>query len=167
MALSLSFIPFGVGCSIACVMFGHLVDFNYCRIAKKMGFKVDLKRNDDLRHFPIEKALIQVFVPFLYLGIASILCWGWVLEQNPPLAAPMVLTFIVGFTMTGSFNVLNTLLVDLYPRSPATATAADNLCRCLMGAAGTAVIIPMINGMGLGWCFTFVAAVVFFTSPLL
>ena len=36
-----------------------------------------------------------------------------------------------------------------------------------MGAAGTAVIIQMIQGMGRGWCFTFVAAVAFFTSPLL
>ena len=59
------------------------------------------------------------------------------------------------------------MLVDLYPLSPATATAANNLVRCWMGAAGTAVIIQMIEGMGRGWCFTFIAAVVFFTSPLL
>ena len=62
---------------------------------------------------------------------------------------------------------MSTMLVDLYPMSPATATAANNLVRCLMGAAGTAVIIQMIEGMGRGWCFTFVAAVIFFTSPLL
>lgn len=30
-----------------------------------------------------------------------------------------------------------------------------------------AVIIQMIDGMGRDWCFTFVAAVLFFTSPLL
>lgn len=36
-----------------------------------------------------------------------------------------------------------------------------------MGAAGTAVIIEMIEGMGRGWCFTFVAAVMACTSPLL
>lgn len=57
--------------------------------------------------------------------------------------------------------------MDLYPYSPATATAANNLVRCLTGAAGTAAIIPMIEGMGRGWCFTFIAAVVFATSPLL
>ena len=62
---------------------------------------------------------------------------------------------------------MSTMLVDLYPMSPATATAANNLVRCLMGAAGTAVIIQMIDGMGRGWCFTFIAAVIFFTSPLL
>ena len=61
----------------------------------------------------------------------------------------------------------STMLVDLYPYSPSTATAANNLVRCLMGAAGTAIIIQMIDGMGRGWAYTFVAATVYATSPLL
>lgn len=165
--VGLSFIPFWVGCSIASLLFGRLMDMNYRRVARQAGLAVDLKRGDDMRYFPIEKARIQVFVMPLYLGIACVLCWGWVLEQEAPLAAPLVLSFVIGLTLTGSFNVLSTLLVDLYPLRPATATAANNLVRCLVGAAGTAVIIQMINGMGLGWCFTFIAAVVFFTSPML
>ena len=163
----LSFIPFGVGCSIASLGFGKLMDMNYKRVAKNAGFKIDIKRGDDMRNFPLEKARIQVFIGPLYIGIAAVLCWGWVLERNAPLAAPLVLSFIMGFCLTGSFNVMSTMLVDLYPMSPATATAANNLVRCLMGAAGTAVIIQMIQGMGRGWCFTFIAAVAFLTSPLL
>ena len=62
---------------------------------------------------------------------------------------------------------MSVMLVDFYPLSPATATAANNLIRCVMGAAGTAVIVPMIQGMGLGWCFTFIGAVVLCASPLL
>lgn len=165
--VGLSFIPFGVGCSVACVLFGRLLDINYRRVAKQAGIHIDIKRGDDMRHFPIEKARIQVFIIPLYISIASVLCWGWVLEQNPPLAAPLVLSFVIGVTLTGSFNVMSTLLVDLYPLRPATATAANNLVRCWMGAAGTAVIIQMIEGMGRGWCFTFIAAVIFFTSPML
>ena len=143
------------------------MDINYKRVAKKAGLPVDVRRGDDMQKFPIEKARIQVFVIPLYVGIATILCWGWVLEQNAPLAAPLVLSFIIGFCLTGAFNVMSTMLVDLYPLSPSTATAANNLVRCLMGAAGTAVIIQMIEGMGQGWCFTFIAAILFSTSPLL
>lgn len=165
--IGLTFIPFGVGCSIASILFGRLMDMNYKRVARNAGFRIDIKRGDDLRNFPLEKARIQVFIIPLYFGIAAILCWGWVLERNAPLAAPLVLSFIIGLCLTGSFNVMSTMLVDLYPLSPATATAANNLVRCLMGAAGTAVIIQMIEGMGRGWCFTLVAAVIFFTSPLL
>ena len=163
----LSFIPFGVGCSIASIVFGRLIDINYQRVAKNAGFRIDIKRGDDMRHFPLEKARIQVFIVPLYFGIASILCWGWVLERDAPLAVPLVLSFIICLCITGAFNVLSTMLVDLYPSSPATATAANNLVRCLMGAAGTAVIIQMIDGMGRGWCFTFIAAVIFLTSPML
>lgn len=143
------------------------MDRNYKRVAKNAGFRVDIKRGDDIRHFPLEKARIQVFIIPLYFGIAAVLCWGWALGQNAPLAAPLILSFIIGLCLTGVFNVMSTMLVDLYPTSPATATAANNLSRCLMGAAGTAVIIQMIDGMGRGWCFTFIAAVCFFTSPLL
>ena len=143
------------------------MDMNYKRVAKQAGFKIDIKRGDNMWHFPLEKARIQVFIVPLYIGIAAILCWGCVMERNAPLAAPLVLSFIIGLCLTGSFNVMSTMLVYLYPLSPATATAANNLVRCLMGAAGTAVIIQMIQGMGWGWCFTFIAAVIFFTSTLL
>lgn len=51
--------------------------------------------------------------------------------------------------------------------SPATATAGNNLCRCLLGAGEAAVIIQMINSMGSGWCFTFIALVIYVTTPIL
>lgn len=143
------------------------MDWNYRRVAKDIGITIDRKRGDDMKDFPIEKARIQVIWPLLYLGQASLLCYGWVLEKNAHLAAPLILQFMIGLCLTGSFNVLSVLLIDLYPLSPATATAANNLVRCLMGAAGTAVIIQMIKGMGRGWCFTFITAVIFVTSPML
>ena len=62
---------------------------------------------------------------------------------------------------------MSTMLVDLFPERPATATAANNLVRCLMGAAGTAVILQMVEGMGRGWCFTFIAGVVLVASPMI
>ncbi|MCJ1377525.1 hypothetical protein MMC17_000620 [Xylographa soralifera] len=165
--IGLSFLPFGIGCLIASIVTGKLMDFNYQRLAKSANIIIDRKRGDDLRKVPIEKARIQVAEPLVCLGSVTLLCYGWVLEKQAPLAAPLVLQFIMGFCLTGVFDILNTLLVDLYPECSATATAANNLVRCLLGAAGTAVILQMIDGMGRGWCFTFIAAVVLFTSPLL
>lgn len=140
---------------------------NYKRIAKRVGITIDIKRGDDMRNFPIELARIQVIWAVLYPGIAAIMCYGWALQREAHLAVPLVLLFVIGFSLTSTFNVVIVMLVDLYPASPATATAASNLIRCLMGAAGTAIIIQMIDGMGRGWCFTFVAAVCLLTSPLL
>lgn len=64
-------------------------------------------------------------------------------------------------------GMLNTLLVDLYPESPATVTASLNVCRCSMSAAGTAIIQFMIDAMGLGWSFTLLGLVLLALSPLL
>ena len=49
------------------------------------------------------------------------------------------------------------LMVDIYPGRPATATAANNVVRCLLGAAATAAIGPMTEAMGYGWAYTTLA----------
>jgi signal transduction histidine kinase len=95
------------------------------------------------------------------------LIYGWVLEINGPLAAALVLLFFFSLCATVSFNVISTLLIDFYPKAPATATAASNLMRCLLGAGATGVITPMIDAMGRGWCFTFLSLFLAASSPLL
>jgi hypothetical protein len=56
----------------------------------------------------------------------------------------------VGFAATTQFNSVATLMVDLYPSQSASATAANNLYRCLVGAAGTAFIEPLLRKLGPG-----------------
>lgn len=165
--IGLCYIPFGIGCFIAPVAFGKLLDWNFRRVAKQCGMPIDRKRATDLKDFPLEKARVQVTWPLVLVGDACLLCYGWALEQNPNLAAPLVLQFIMGLTLTGAFNCNGVMLVDLYTLSPSTATAANNFVRCLMGAGGTALIIIMIEAMGRGWCFTFIALVVLACMPML
>lgn len=89
------------------------------------------------------------------LGVIAFIPYGWTLQQRANLAAPLVLQFIIGFCFIAALNTLNTLIVDLFPDRAATAAAACNLVRCLLGAVGSAVIDPMLRGMGYGWCFSF------------
>ncbi|KAL8832612.1 MAG: hypothetical protein Q9170_004812 [Blastenia crenularia] len=165
--IGLTFIPFGIGCAISSLLTGPLMDYNYRRTARLISFSIDIKRGDDLRNFPIERARIQVIWPTLYIGAAAVLGYGWAMEYNTHLAVPLVLYFMIGLCLTGTFNVMSAMCVDLYPMQPSTAAAANNLTRCLMGAVGTAVIVKMIDGMGTGWCFTLVAGVVCVMSPIL
>ncbi|THY53701.1 MFS general substrate transporter [Aureobasidium pullulans] len=165
--IGLCFIPFGMGCLIAPILGGRALDWNFRRLALKHGFPVDKKRATDLKDFPLEKARIQVTWPLVVVGDAALLCYGWVMHVETNLAAPLVLLFFIGLCLTGAFNCNSVMLIDLYPLSPSTATAANNLVRCFMGAGGTAIIIIMIESMGRGWCFTFIAAVVMLFSPIL
>lgn len=100
--IGLSYIPYGVGAVVASLLCGRVIDINYKRVAKANNITVDRKRGDDLRQFPIEAARIQVMYPFLALGICSLICYGWVLEFEAPLAAPLILQFLMGTCLVGS-----------------------------------------------------------------
>jgi multidrug resistance protein len=165
--IGLCYIPFGCGCAVASFVNGRMLDRNYKKVAKEVGFTIDRMYGDDLRHFPIERARLEIIWPMLSFGLACVLCYGWVLEKNVHLAAPLILQFFIGLCVNGAFNILSTLVVDLYPQSPSTATAANNLVRCFIGAAGTGVINIMIDAMGRGWCFTLIALVYVVAMPLL
>ncbi|KAM3074603.1 hypothetical protein ACMFMG_008033 [Clarireedia jacksonii] len=165
--IGLCYLPFGCGCCLASIINGRMLDRNYKKVANEIGFTIDRKRGDSLRNFPIERARLEIIWPLLTGGLACYLCYGWVLEKNANLAAPLVLQFLIGVCINGAFNILSTLVVDLYPQSPSTATAANNLARCFLGAGGTGIISIMVKHMGRGWCFTFIALVCIATSPML
>lgn len=165
--LGLCYLPYGAGCCIASVGQGYILDWNYRRIARKIGFAIDQRRGNDLLHYPIEKARMQPVYPSLVLGICSLVAYGWTLHYETTVAVPLVLLFVVGLCITGSFSIMNTLIVDLNPSAPATATAANNLVRCLVGAVGTAVVDYMITGLGRGWTFTLLAALAVVFSPMM
>lgn len=149
------FSPVGAASCVGAIINGRVVDKNYARNARKLGFAVDRKKGDDLRNFPIERTRLQTVFPGMILGVAAFIPYGWVLEQHVHLAAPLVLQFIISFSFIASLNTLNTLIIDLFPERPATAAAACNLVRCWLGAVGAAIIDYMLDGMGWGWCFAF------------
>ena len=165
--IGLCFIPFGCGSLFAALTNGHLLDRNFARWCKKLGVKIKKGRNQDLSNFPIEKVRLQIAIPAAYTTALLVLAFGWILDINMALAALLVVLFFTSFTMSIAFNVTSTLLVDFYPKAPATATAANNLVRCGLGAGATAAVIPMINAMGRGWTFTFLTLFLFATSPML
>ncbi|KAK5207611.1 hypothetical protein LTR41_006655 [Exophiala xenobiotica] len=165
--IGLCYIPMGVGSMCAALTNGQLLDRNFARWCKKLGVKIKKGRNQDLSNFPIEKARLQIAFPAVYSTAILVCLFGWILDINGPLAAILVVLFFMSLSMSISFNVTSTLLIDFYPTSPATATAANNVVRCLLGAGATAAVVPMINAMGRGWTFTFLALFLMATSPML
>ncbi|KAK9237466.1 major facilitator superfamily domain-containing protein [Lipomyces kononenkoae] len=165
--IALMFIPIGAGGMVSALSTGKLVDWNYRRHAKMNGFPVEKNKLQDLTDFPIETARLQVGLPLFYIGAATVIGYGWMMESKVSLAGPVILLLILGYSLTGAFQVLNILMVDIYPGKPATATAASNLVRCELGAAASAVIVPMTNAMGQGWAYTLLALLFVAYSPAL
>lgn len=147
----------GAGSIISTFTTGKLIDWNYRRHAKRLGFPVIKNRQTDLSDFPIEQARMQISLPFFLVGAAAVAGYGWMMDHKISLAGPIVLLFILGYCLIAGFQCLNVLMVDIYPGQPATATAANNVTRCLLGAAASAAIIPMGDAMGNGWAYTVLA----------
>ena len=164
--IGLSYIPFGSGCCSAAFLNGRLLDYNFRRISRQLGVVVNRKRQSDLQNFPIEKARLQVSLPLIYIMMVLLLIYGWVLDIRGPLAVSLILLFGLGYVITSTFNTTQTLLVDFHPSQPSTATAANNLLRCLLGAGALAVIDPMIQKMGIGGTFSLLVGVLFLFSPV-
>lgn len=164
--IGLCYIPIGVGAMIAALLNGRLLDRNFARWARKLNVTIKKGRDQDLRDFPIERARLEIAMPSAYIAAILTAVFGWLLDKQVHLAALLVVLFFASFSMCIAFNVTSTLLVDLYPKSPATATAANNLARCLLGAGATAAVVPMANAMGQGWTFTFLALLLVFSSPM-
>ena len=165
--VGLCFLPLGVAASIGALINGRLLDWNYQRTARKLGVKVDKKRGDDLRNFPIERARLQMVFVAQGLQVAVFVSYGWTLQYHAPLAVPLVLQFILGFCLVVISNSVNSLLSDIFPGKVSTASAASNLVRCLLGAVGAATVDSMLKGMGLGWAFVFMGCALAGASGLI
>ena len=165
--LGLVYVPFGAGSLISAFTTGKLVDLNYRRHAARHGFPTTRNRYQDLTDFPIEQARLEIALPLLYLGVLGLIGYGWTLHYETNLAGPLILLFVFGYGTMAGFQVLQTLMIDMNPGNAAAATAANNLFRCLLSAGATAVVVPMIDRMGVGWAYTFASLLWFVLSPSL
>ncbi|KAL4955446.1 major facilitator superfamily domain-containing protein [Aspergillus filifer] len=171
--IGLCYLPLGLGSITSRWTVGTLLDMNFRREAKRQGLIIAKNKQQHLRRFDIERARLAVTLPFTYLSVAFVMGYGWVMQvwtvtgSTGSIAGTLVFVFLSGHSTSGSFSSLNTLIVDINAESPATAVAASNLFRCLLGAGAVAAATPLIERIGMGWMATLVAGIWVVMSPCL
>ncbi|KAI2629619.1 major facilitator superfamily transporter [Hypoxylon sp. NC1633] len=165
--VGLMYLPMVGGSIAAAIVNGKLMNWNYRRHCKIQGVPYERSKQQDMSEFPIERVRLELGFPMLALAMAVLIAWGWSFQYHAPVAVPCVLLFLFGWAVIGLSNTINTLIIDINPGNAGAATASNNLTRCLIGAAGTAVIGPMINGVGSGWAFTILALLNLLAAPAL
>ncbi|RHZ58911.1 hypothetical protein CDV55_106116 [Aspergillus turcosus] len=163
--IGLCYLPVGIGSLTSRWTVGRILDWNFRREARRQGLPIEKNRQQDIQHFNIEVARLAVTIPLVYCASLCIIAYGWVMEYKTALAGPVVMLFFTGHLTSGAFSSLSTLIVDLNRQSPATAVAANNLFRCLLGAGAVAVANPLIQRTGIGWTATLVAFLWVVFSP--
>ncbi|KAL4900772.1 major facilitator superfamily domain-containing protein [Aspergillus multicolor] len=161
--IGLVFLPAGVGSLVSAAFCGKIMDWNYRRVQREYQDTNGAADGNGTRkdtEFHIERARLQIGGPMALLSALALLLYGVVLDLQPPLAVSLALIFLVSFSITASYNVMNVLLVDLYYSTPATVMATNNFVRCFLGAASTALVTPMVERFGNGRTYSVVSAVI-------
>ena len=162
----LLYLPFGIGGIIAAYSTGKLLDHDYRIYARKHNLPETKSAAHDLYYFPLERARLRSI--FVCLAVSSIATagFGWSLHARSHIAIPLVIQFFSGSSQVAIFTVCTTLLTDLNPRKSATVQASYNLVRCALSAAGIGALQAIIDGVGVGWCFTIYASIGLLCIPL-
>ena len=161
------YIPFGIACALSAFATGFLLDKTYSKTAAECGVLVDKTKAQDLGKFPIERARLRTVKLPVALCAALIVTYGWLLQTRTPMAAPLVMQFLIGLTIQTLQTTLNTLLVDIHNDCPSTAQAACNFVRCGLSAAFLAALDALLRRLGPGWTFVFFGSLIFLIVPTL
>ncbi|KAK7943107.1 uncharacterized protein PG986_012220 [Apiospora aurea] len=165
----LIYIPFGFGCLAATYSWGRLLNYDYARIRKRRECEIAETAAAYFHDegFPIEEARLRSCFYLVGVTAVSIIAYGWMVGFSVHAAVPLVLQTVIGYTITGLFGALGTLLTDLNPSQSSTAAASANIVRCSLAAASLAVVQIVIDAVGVGWCFTILGLLSGCCGPLL
>jgi MFS family permease len=154
--IGLLFLANGIGSIIGTLVIGKFLDFDYRKMVQVYGGDED--------QVPAEKARLRTIWIWSSIQCVAVLVFGWTVKSHTHISVPVISLFVLGWTAISIQTVVSTFLVDVHPEQSASATAALNLVRCLLGAAGTAFINPLIEKINIGWTSTFLTALMLVLS---
>ncbi|THZ51778.1 MFS general substrate transporter [Aureobasidium pullulans] len=157
--VGLVYLANGVGCILGTLTTGKLLDADYRRWKKRFA--------QSHMGFPIERVRLRMILFYGPVQCVAVLVFGWVVDKEIHVSVSIICLFFVGWAATSIQSIVSTFLVDLYPDRSASATAALNIVRCLLGAGGTAAVSPCVRAIGVGWTFTIFAGIMVLGGALM
>jgi hypothetical protein len=167
--IGLCYLPFTFGGLTTRWTAGSLADRLFRRQARRIGEDIQPNRQSakQLQRLPLEKTRLGLAIPFGYFYCLCVVAYGWIMNYNVHLAAPLVLLFLCGNASAGVNNTIIILAVDLNASRPASTRAAMNLVNHLTSAGAVAAVAPLIDVIGVGWVGVFLAGLMVIASPAL
>jgi MFS family permease len=125
----------------------------------------DWIRKRDGNRFPEDR--LRRCLPFLGVVIpACILIYGWTVEKAVGgIPVPVLAMFIQGVAQLFCFPSLNTYCLDVMQGRSSEVIAGNYMMRYFFAALGTAVVLPAVEAVGVGW-FSTISAVFLVVSAL-
>ncbi|RWA03684.1 hypothetical protein EKO27_g11421 [Xylaria grammica] len=157
--VGLAFLAGGGGVIAGGFIAGRLMDWSFRKTAIKAGFSPDKRKGIDIDSFPIEEARTTASIPIMFVSMFAVGGYGWAVHTRAHPAIPLILQFYIGAKCTILHQIYSALIVDIFPSSPGTAGASNNICRCTLSAIIVAILQPVVKAIGYSWLFTVLALV--------
>lgn len=99
---------------------------------------------------------LRAAVPFMGVVMpACVLAYGWSVQKNlGGILLVVVMLFLQGIAQLFSFSSLNTYCLDVMQHRSAEVVAGNYFVRYLFACVGTAIVLPTIEVIGVGWFST-------------
>ncbi|KAL6896053.1 major facilitator superfamily domain-containing protein [Trichoderma longibrachiatum] len=122
-----------------------------------------IKRRNGVR---VPEDRLRSAIPFMAFVVPScILIYGWAIDKAVGgIPVPVIMLFLQGVGQLFCFPALNTYCLDVMPGRGAEVTAANYFVRYMAGCVGTAIVLPAIEGIGVGWFETISASLVLLST---
>lgn len=163
--VGLSYLANGIGSVGGSLISGKIMDLSYQRNFTK--FKADwIERYGpdlpiDVTKFDIRSARLWPAPYISTMVIVGTIIFGWTIQYKVHWIVPILMTLFSSAGTIFYMNLGTCLMVDLYPAEGSSATAALNVVRCILGAAGIAAVDKMITSMGAGGAYTLLSGFLF------
>ncbi|KAI9765798.1 MAG: Dityrosine transporter 1 [Geoglossum simile] len=116
-----------------------------------------MKNNKDCPPDPEHRLHLQF--PGMLLSLTGVIMYGWFVCYRIHVASVIVASSLTAFGMTWVFITTTSYLTESFKKTPATLVALASMFRNPAAAVAAAVVAPLTEKMGIGWCFTGMALV--------
>lgn len=108
-------------------------------------------RKRDGHRMPEDRLRSCVFFAMVIMP-AGMLVYGWAVEKAVGgIAVPVVSMFVQGLGQGLCMPCLNSYIIDVMQSRSAESVAGNFMVRYISGAVSTAVVLPVIESIGVGW----------------
>ncbi|KAJ6089521.1 hypothetical protein N7467_004737 [Penicillium canescens] len=150
----LAYLGMGLGCATQ-LFLGHYSDKLHTKLTQRNG---------------VERAEyhLLMLIPAAFALPVGLIIYGWTAQYHIHWIVPIFGTFFIGVGFSGSMTSVQTYLVGAFTAYSASALAANNLVRSIIGGVVPLSGPGMYGKLGLGWGNTLLAllAMVFGLAPL-
>lgn len=110
---------------------------------------------------------LRSLLPFMGIVIpGSMLVYGWTVDQEVGgIPVPVIAMFVQGVAQLFCFPSYNTYCIDVMAGQGAEVAATNFFARYLFGCMASAVVLPAVEGVGIGW-FSTISAVFLVVAAL-